>query len=71
MNRQDWPRQTARTRRGSLQAATGPGAAERLRSELAAWGNERRGDAAVVEAVHRLIESFVRFTAEEVRPLVH
>ncbi|HEV7651479.1 MAG TPA: LLM class flavin-dependent oxidoreductase [Actinophytocola sp.] len=78
-----------------LQAATGPGAAERLAAELAAWGNESvpglgaAGDAAAVAAaVHELadagadsvilthtadepdIEGFVRFTAEEVRPLV-
>src|SRR3954471_19942134 len=78
-----------------LHAATGPGAAERLRAELAAWGQEAvpdlgvAGDAgAVAEAVGKLadagadsvilthtadepdIEGFVRFTAEQVRPLV-
>jgi len=78
-----------------LHAATGPGAAERLRGELAAWGQEAVPDlgvagdaAAVAEAIGKLadagadsvilthtadepdIESFVRFTAEQVRPLV-
>ncbi|MER6460335.1 LLM class flavin-dependent oxidoreductase [Streptomyces sp. NPDC001228] len=78
-----------------LLTATGPGAAARLRSELAAEGLESvsglgvAGDAgAVAEAVRRLAEAgadtvvlqptgdepdpegFVRFTAEEVRPLV-
>ncbi|MFF4703895.1 LLM class flavin-dependent oxidoreductase [Streptomyces sp. NPDC001288] len=78
-----------------LLTATGPGAAARLRAELAAEGLESvsglgvAGDAgAVAEAVRRLAEAgadtvvlqptgdepdpegFVRFTAEEVRPLV-
>ncbi|MFJ8152218.1 LLM class flavin-dependent oxidoreductase [Streptomyces sp. NPDC094468] len=78
-----------------LLTATGPGAAARLRAELAAEGRESvpgigvAGDAgAVAEAVRRLAEAgadtvvlqptgdepdpegFVRFTAEEVRPLV-
>ncbi|MFJ9345984.1 LLM class flavin-dependent oxidoreductase [Streptomyces sp. NPDC101237] len=78
-----------------LLTATGPGAAARLRAELAAGGTEPvpgpgvAGDAgAVAEAVRRLAEAgadtvilqptadepdpegFVRFTAEEVRPLV-
>lgn len=78
-----------------LLAATGPGAAERLRAELVAEGVGGdpeigvAGDAeAVAEAVQRLVEAgadsvvlqptgdepdpegFVRFVAEEVRPLV-
>ncbi|MET9389821.1 LLM class flavin-dependent oxidoreductase [Streptomyces sp. NPDC006624] len=78
-----------------LSAATGPGAAERLRAELAAEGLEAvadlgaAGDAgAVAKAVERLAEAgadtvvlqptgdepdpegFVRFVAEDVRPLV-
>lgn len=78
-----------------LQAATGPDAAERMRRELVAWGNEdvpnlgAHGDAAAVAAgVHELVaagadrvilqhttdepdlEGFVRFIAEELRPLV-
>ncbi|MGW4877107.1 LLM class flavin-dependent oxidoreductase [Streptomyces sp. NPDC004262] len=78
-----------------LLTATGPGAAARLRAELAVEGRESgpgigvAGDAgAVAEAVRRLAEAgadtvvlqptgdepdpegFVRFTAEEVRPLV-
>ncbi|MFE1248228.1 LLM class flavin-dependent oxidoreductase [Streptomyces sp. NPDC058735] len=78
-----------------LSAATGPGAAGRLRAELAAEGLEdvpdlgAAGDAgAVAEAVQRLAEAgadtvvlqptgdepdpegFVRFVAEEVRPLL-
>jgi alkanesulfonate monooxygenase SsuD/methylene tetrahydromethanopterin reductase-like flavin-dependent oxidoreductase (luciferase family) len=79
----------------NLHAATGPGAAERLRAELASWGQEAIPDlgvagdaAAVAEAVGKLadagadsvilthtadepdLEGFVRFTAEQVRPLV-
>ncbi|MFI1829885.1 LLM class flavin-dependent oxidoreductase [Streptomyces sp. NPDC020412] len=77
-----------------LHAATGPGAADRLRAELDRWdvdptGLGVAGDAeAVAEAVQRLAdagadtvvlqptadepdpEGFLRFTAEEVRPLV-
>jgi alkanesulfonate monooxygenase SsuD/methylene tetrahydromethanopterin reductase-like flavin-dependent oxidoreductase (luciferase family) len=79
-----------------MQAATGPGAAERMHREFVAWGNEGvpdlgayGGAQAVAEGVHKLVnagadrvilvhtadepdlEGLVRFTAEEVRPLVH
>ncbi|MEU9605370.1 LLM class flavin-dependent oxidoreductase [Streptomyces sp. NPDC048057] len=77
-----------------LHAATGPGAADRLRAELDRWDVDPTGlgvagdAAAVAEAVQRLAEAgadtvvlqptadepdpegFLRFTAEEVRPLV-
>jgi alkanesulfonate monooxygenase SsuD/methylene tetrahydromethanopterin reductase-like flavin-dependent oxidoreductase (luciferase family) len=78
-----------------VHAATGQDAAERLRRELAVWGNESipdlgaAGDAAAVADVVRTLadagadsvilthtadepdlEGFVRFVAQEVRPLV-
>ena len=78
-----------------MQAATGPGAEERMHREFVAWGNENVPDlgavgdaAAVAEGVHKLVdagadrvilvhtadepdlEGYVRFAAEEVRPLV-